>query len=239
MNEITLISNEAIFIVEKEKLSFSLSEQTLIKLLGYSPASAPQPVIEAVGNLLPKVTKLLSPQGGFKLFDFGSVSFGKDSFNVKEQTFECGKIIASNFKKCESLAILTVSLGNKISDEIRILMDSGDILSGFILDKIASEIVEQFADKIEEMISSLCQKQNLKITNRYSPGYCGWDVKEQQKLFSLLPDNFCGISLTDSSLMLPIKSVSAVIGIGKYADKREYQCSICDIEFCYKRERNE
>lgn len=239
MNQISIIENETIVTVGKEKLFYSLSENTLIKLLGYSQENVPHSVFESAKNLLSGVVKLLSPQGGFKIFDSQSVSFSKDYFRVKDQTFNCGKIITSNFKKCESLSIITVSLGNKISDEIRELMDSGDILAGFILDKIASEIVEQYADKIEEMISNLCNTQNLKITNRYSPGYCGWDVKEQQKLFALLPEKFCGISLTDSSLMIPIKSISAVIGIGKNAEKKDYQCSICDIEFCYKRERNE
>jgi len=54
-----------------------------------------------------------------------------------------------------------------------------------------------------------------KITNRYSPGYCGWDVTEQHKLFQLMPENYCGIKLTPSALMDPVKSISGIIGIGK------------------------
>ena len=41
-------------------------------------------------------------------------------------------------------------------------------------------------------------------TNRFSPGYCGWHVNEQKLLFSLLPDNVCGITLNSSALMYPI-----------------------------------
>ena len=80
---------------------------------------------------------------------------------------------------------------------------------------------------------------DYKTTNRYSPGYCGWNVSDQQKLFALLPKNFCGVSLNENSMMLPVKSISAVIGIGKTVEKKDYQCSICDVEFCYKRDRNE
>ena len=80
-------------------------------------------------------------------------------------------------------------------------------------------------------------KEGLNITNRYSPGYCGWDVSEQQKLFFLLPENCCGIRLTDSSLMLPIKSVSGVIGVGKTVRKTAYKCAVCDKEDCYLRRR--
>ena len=75
-------------------------------------------------------------------------------------------------------------------------------------------------------------------TNRFSPGYCGWHVSEQKKLFPLFPSaEPCGIRLTDSSLMLPIKSVSGVIGLGDGVRKLEYTCGLCTYDKCYRRKR--
>jgi len=68
----------------------------------------------------------------------------------------------------------------------------------------------------------------LKITNRYSPGYCGWVTSEQHKLFALLPKDICSIRLTESSLMLPIKSVSGFIGIGPNVRFNPYTCQLCE-----------
>ena len=79
------------------------------------------------------------------------------------------------------------------------------------------------------------EQAGLKITNRYSPGYCGWDTREQHKLFSLLPENSCGIRLTESALMLPIKSVSGFIGVGANVRFNPYTCKMCDAEFCVYR----
>ena len=79
------------------------------------------------------------------------------------------------------------------------------------------------------------REAGLKITNRYSPGYCGWDVSEQKKLFKILPEKFCGIELTDSCLMHPIKSVSGIIGIGKSVKFNEYTCNLCDEADCLYR----
>lgn len=233
------LNKESVTYLNKGDLTFRLSSDSMIKLLGYNQFNVPQPVEESLQILLKKIPDLIQPQGGYKIFSSDSVKFNKDSFSISNSLFECGKIIASNFKECNSIVILAATLGDRISDYSRELMDEGEILSGFLLDKIASEIVEQYADRIEIIVGNKLLEFGLNITNRYSPGYCGWNVKEQHKLFSLLPEKFCGISLTESSLMIPIKSVSAVIGIGKNADKRDYQCSICDIEFCYKRERNE
>jgi hypothetical protein len=60
-------------------------------------------------------------------------------------------------------------------------------------------------------------------------------VKDQFKLFSLLPENFCGIRLTDSALMIPIKSVSGIIGIGENVERKNYPCEICNMKDCYRK----
>ena len=74
-----------------------------------------------------------------------------------------------------------------------------------------------------------------RITNRYSPGYCGWQVAEQHKLFQLIPDNYCGIRLTESALMDPVKSVSGIIGIGENVKINPYTCRMCDMPDCVYR----
>jgi len=79
--------------------------------------------------------------------------------------------------------------------------------------------------------------RGMKITNRFSPGYCGWDVAEQHKLFTFFKDNFCGITLTDSALMNPVKSVSGVIGIGSNVRFSEYKCKLCGDKNCIYRNK--
>jgi hypothetical protein len=79
-----------------------------------------------------------------------------------------------------------------------------------------------------------------KITNRFSPGYCGWDVSEQHKLFQLLPGTYCGIRLSASALMDPEKSISGMIGIGKNVRHLPYTCNLCDMKDCiYRNLRSE
>ncbi|HLP74716.1 MAG TPA: vitamin B12 dependent-methionine synthase activation domain-containing protein, partial [Bacteroidales bacterium] len=111
-------------------------------------------------------------------------------------------------------------------------------LTGYIFDVAGSEIVEAATDLLQEDLRKSAEKEGLKITNRYSPGYCGWDVAEQHKLFTLLPGNYCGIKLTPSALMDPVKSVSGIIGIGKSVRNNPYTCKMCDMKDCiYRRLR--
>ena len=105
----------------------------------------------------------------------------------------------------------------------------------FIADALGSVVAERCADVMEESLQESIDKLGWHHTNRFSPGYCGWHVSQQQLLFPLFGGNTCGVLLTDSSLMVPIKSISGIIGIGKKVRKLDYTCGLCDFTQCYKR----
>lgn len=118
------------------------------------------------------------------------------------------------------------------------LKEEGDMVKVFIADAVGSVIAEKAADRMEESLEELLAPYAWSHTNRFSPGYCGWHVSEQRDLFSLFPvEKPCGVSLTSSSLMVPIKSVSGVIGLGENVRKIEYTCGLCDFKQCYKRRK--
>jgi hypothetical protein len=95
-------------------------------------------------------------------------------------------------------------------------------------------------DRLQEALADQLGERGIRITNRYSPGYCEWHVSEQQKLFRLLPAGYCGVSLTDSSLMRPIKTVSGFIGVGPEVRRNAYTCGLCELQDClYRRLREE
>ena len=130
------------------------------------------------------------------------------------------------------VAVFVCTAGQEISSRSKKLMKEGDLLKGYVYDTFGSIAVEAAMDLIQETIRMKILVTGMNITNRYSPGYCGWDITEQKKIFSLLPDNFCGIELTDTCLMLPIKSISGIIGIGRYAKYDPYTCNLCDMQNC-------
>ena len=98
-------------------------------------------------------------------------------------------------------------------------------------------IAEKCADQMELALQENIDKLGWKHTNRFSPGYCGWHVAQQQMLFPLFDSHTCGVQLTDSSLMIPIKSVSGIMGVGREVRKLDYTCGLCTFEKCYKRKK--
>jgi hypothetical protein len=107
------------------------------------------------------------------------------------------------------------------------LLEGEDPIFGYVYDVLGSVIVEAVGHKIQSFLRYSAKSKGNEVTTIYSPGYCQWDVSEQRKLFSFFDDNICGITLHDSALMSPIKSMSGIIGIGKGVRFRNEGCSIC------------
>jgi hypothetical protein len=111
-----------------------------------------------------------------------------------------------------------------------------------VYDILGSITVEKATDNIQEFLAADCKASELGISDRFSPGYCEWSVSEQQMLFDLMPKRFCGVTLSESSLMSPIKSVSGIIAIGKGFNPKGYQCNWCNDKNCIygkiKRKKN-
>lgn len=194
---------------------------------------------EIIGEYYSSLVNLLRQKSriktGYAYFSSQDVRVYSNTIKIKNQIFETGKIINRSIKEMKSVFIITCTIGEEIEKSICKFFNEGNSLEGYVLDKMASELVELSADYLQLIIEKKAIDLGIGISNRFSPGYCGWTVSDQQKLFSLLPDNFCGIKLTSSSLMIPIKSISGIIAAGKKVLKKEYDCEICDEKFCYKK----
>jgi hypothetical protein len=217
----------------------NLRANKIEKVLGYNEGDDRVFVIDLIEELLIESKKICSVKAQYSVFN--DVSFDNDSRSVKirDINFQIKKVVFGQIKKSDSVALFLCTAGDEIGIRSRKAMQERDFLKGYIYDVIGSEIVEAAADLMQESLEKAAASSGLKITNRYSPGYCGWDVVEQHKLFQLIPDNFCGIRLTESALMSPEKSISGIIGIGRDVNSNPYTCSICDMKDCIYRKVKE
>lgn len=148
----------------------------------------------------------------------------------QESVFEFGEKISKVFSKANKIALFVTTLGEE-SKQI-IYSNKSDPFAYYLVDFLASQYAEAMAEFMHERAKEKAIKMSYRFSNRYSPGYCGWNVREQQKLFSYFPENQCGIRLTESSLMDPVKSVSGAIAFGSEVKYREYGCKICNETNC-------
>jgi len=141
--------------------------------------------------------------------------------------------VISQLKEMEQIAIFVCTAGAEITDLSNQFLQNGDSLTFYTLDTVGSIAADKTAEKIQRELEKQVKTEGNQISDRFSPGYCQWSVAEQQKIFSLLPNNFCGIQLSASALMHPVKSVSGIIGIGANLSQKGYQCEWCTNKDCF------
>lgn len=215
-----------------------ISSSMIETILGYKVGEDRGLVTDLIEEILTDSHKIINIKAEYRVYDDIRFDNETKSITINNVIFNIKKIVYSQLKKSDSVAIFLCTAGVEIGLRSRKAMQERDLLKGYIYDVIGSEIVESAADLMQADLERNILLTGEKITNRYSPGYCGWDVAEQHSLFELIPENYCGVKLTPSALMDPVKSVSGIIGIGENVKSNPYTCRMCDMKDCiYRRVR--
>ena len=144
--------------------------------------------------------------------EFGAVFRGRESSDAESP-------LGPIYRASDHLALFAVTVGEQVCGEISRLFRDNDFALGSMLDSAASEGAELAARAAEDFY-----RANLKDggmldsrsgTLRFSPGYCGWHISAQGALFDALQPGPIGITLNESFLMQPLKSISGVIISGR------------------------
>jgi len=222
-------------------LSFSelsVDRRRIYKILGYPKGDLPENTQEMLEDIFKRASEMCHIRGGVRFLNY-IVQPDTTVLKVNGTSFSVGRIVGRQLKGSESVALFICTIGDGLEKWSNQLMKEADYLNSYIIDAVASTTVEAAINIIHEDIRGVCQKHGLRITNRFSPGYCDWHVSDQQHLFSFFPSGFCDIHLKESSLMIPIKSVSGIIGIGHDVDESDYPCEFCDRLDCVYRKTGE
>jgi len=207
-----------------------LDKQEVIRVLGYRD-QGPDHIGVLIDRLWTEAQGHISIACGYSLY---SAEVGTKDIQCRGCHFSCGAQIARHLRGSTHIAVFAATLGPAFDAWSKQYFYS-DPLEGYVANTIGSVYVESVVDELEKAVNRAAGDLHLKCSNRLSPGYCHWNIVEQQQLFQLLPDRFCGITLTESCLMVPIKSVSGIIGLGPDMQRHDYGCALCDKADCIMR----
>ncbi len=215
-----------------------IDHKLMAGVMGYENGQLPPPFDEYMETALQEAATLNDIRASYLLIDNSRIDKGRKVLYARENEFNIGNAVCNELNGAERFAFYVCTAGKTISDKSVSMLKGEDPVLGYVYDILGSAIAEAAGDKMQLFLKNEVGKAGEKTTNRYSPGYCQWSVGDQHKLFSLFGEAPCGVSLTQSALMQPVKSISGVIGIGKNVEFREYQCSLCFSENCvYRRIR--
>jgi len=188
---------------------------------------------DLVESCIRECMQVLEPRAGFvSLSAGGGTSGGRGRIVTAEHEFRTGNIIERKLRGAEQYHFFLATTGPGPARLVREHMARGNYPEGYIADRVGSVMAEAVADIIHHHLMDLAAQEGQSCTNRYSPGYCGWDVAEQAKLFRLFPERPLGITLTTSCVMDPAKSVSALVATGKAVQYFDHACELCSMKEC-------
>ncbi len=122
-------------------------------------------------------------------------------------------VVGRVYPRAQALALFVATLGEPLPARIRQLFDEDALAQAWMLDAVASAGADLLADRLAERYRQALVARGMDGVRvlPYSPGYCGWPTLGQRPLFDALRPEEIGVTLNDSCLMSPIKTVSGVL----------------------------
>ncbi len=158
---------------------------------------------------------------------FDGVVIDKDSVTITEAGIRLrGRSIAEHLDGCESAVLMCATISSGVDKLIR-RCQTTDMAKAVITDALASAAIEQVCNAAEEEIGALFPDEYK--TWRFSPGYGDLPLEHQGELLRVLDaQRKIGLTLGRSTMLIPTKSVTAVIGISSSElPRRKRSCACC------------
>jgi hypothetical protein len=210
-----------------------LDPHELYRYLGYPAHATPAPrVAERIAQAAAGALPALRPQGTYAVYRVARRTARSICLGQVTISGSVGKYLDHS----DRAAVFVVTAGVEISHLAKAATADGDAFTAWVRDAAGSWAAEAAADALMLRIRRhLGEKQEL--TLRYSPGYCGMTIGNQQKLFRLVDAEAVGVTLMPSLLMHPLKSISGLVGLApaEFVGRYLSPCDRCPRTGCHMR----
>lgn len=123
--------------------------------------------------------------------------------------------LAKNLRDCERCCVFAATLGMGPDHLIR-RAQAARMSRALALQAASAAMIEAYCDEINEEIAREERVRGNFLRPRFSPGYGDFPLEHQREIEQMLQmDKTIGISLTATLMMMPSKSVTALVGISR------------------------
>ena len=207
-----------------DNIPLDLNRGELLKILRFDKTGMDKDI--NINELIDKALSCAKPKAVYKISYIEKR--GKNRIVLDGKEFTSG-VLAVNLKNVERVFPFVVTCGRELDE---IMISAGDMLVSYYLDAVKEILLEKAFDHLKEFIK---EKYKTGKLSNMSPGSLeDWPIQEQTVLFSLLGNvkEKIGVELTDSLLMVPVKSVS---GIHFSTETNFESCRLCPRPKCRAR----
>ena len=144
--------------------------------------------------------------------------------------FLTGKLVAEHLAAAQEIVAIAATIGEGLEDRISQVLKR-DTMYALALDGFGTAAIETLAVVTCRHFSEVAAGEGMSTTIPLGPGMIGWPIEVGQKeFFALLDTDKVGLKLTSSGLMVPRKSLSMVVGLGREVMKGARTCTYCAMQ---------
>ena len=216
---------------------FSPDFKEVARYLGYRRAAPPEADVSALmEKAASEMQAVMKAQSVFEIYDLAVVEcrdsgVSKPPYEPTDQVVSIrpsdysttvtlrfadvtlqSRDLGRNLAGCSQVALLAATIGPQVDALIRRHSSLGPVYAS-ILQATGAMFIEELVDLVNSEIKKIAAAQGLKTKARYSPGYGDVPLQVQKDFFRLLPCTRIGLTLMDTLIMAPEKSVTAFVGL--------------------------
>ncbi len=166
-------------------------------------------VLELLEGVITECADLISPTVCYTELEIKMTDSGLDlGFAVTDSM-----ALAKCLEGCRKIILFAATVGGKI-DRLMAKYAVTSATKALLLQALGAERIEALADAFSRDLEKEAEARGYTATPRFSPGYADFPLSLQRDIFRVLDcSRKIGLTLNDSLLMSPTKSITAVIGL--------------------------
>lgn len=233
-----MINNEKTYGTKMDIINLDIqnavNRREIYRYLGYGINEPDADVCTLVDEVLSELLKVVKPKSIYRLFDCKTDGSSVFAGNMEIKS----RGLSGNLAQCGMVAILAATLGLE-ADKLLQRYEIINMAKASIAQACGAACIEAYCNLLQEKIRIAAQEESSKplyLRPRFSPGYGDLPLETQRDIFHVLDcTKRIGLTLTQSLLMYPTKSVTAFIGLtGNFRSCHIEKCKSCgktDCEF--------
>lgn len=211
-----------------EGTDFPWNEGEILRYLGHRGQEIPENVEALIAECCRELEKTAVPRAIWREYPLVIREHVLDMSFLQTQSAKLEK----NLQDCEEILVFAATLGSGV-DILLHRYGRLQMSKAVILQAASAAMLETYCDQCNERLRQEYQKRGWYMRPRFSPGYGDFPLECQRGIAAALDlSKGIGVTLTDSLLMAPSKSVTAVMGLSR----RPRVCSVQGCEVCEKRD---
>ncbi|MDY0257632.1 methionine synthase [Gudongella oleilytica] len=198
----------------------------VLRYLGYKNQDIDDNTHSLIDGSIEEIKDLSEERYTYRFFDILDTA---ENVQLKDSNLKLpGHDIAKHLEKSNKCVLLAVSLGHRVDTRIR-YYEKTSMTKALIMDACATAAIEDACDRICKKIENELVEGNDILTSRFSPGYGDLPLEIQKDFLTTLDaKKSIGLSASASSILIPRKSVTAIVGIVKKDEQIEKRsCESC------------